>query len=148
MQQGSYTELFFLDEVTALAAGHRPCYECRRDDAEEFASAAQAQLGRSQSFRAGDLDTEIQKDIKPFIRKFRQETRGSIDPRELPDGAMYGQNGKAYLKVGRHGHAWTFGGYGSPEPLPAAAQRLTPRFTCAALAGGYIPQIDASAPRA
>ena len=47
-----YTELFFLDEVTALAAGHRPCFECRRKDAERFAALFSGKAKRAQ--RAGD----------------------------------------------------------------------------------------------
>ncbi len=51
-----YTELFFLDEVTAFAAGHRPCFECRRKDAERFRRAVSAK-GASARARAGDGQT-------------------------------------------------------------------------------------------
>src|ERR1700729_3026214 len=51
-----YTELFFLDEVTALAAGHRPCFECRRKDAEAFAGAWQQAFKLPQRPRADVMD--------------------------------------------------------------------------------------------
>jgi hypothetical protein len=55
MTPGRYTELFFLDEATALAAGHRPCFECRRADANQFAAAwAHGNGGPLPS--AGDMD--------------------------------------------------------------------------------------------
>src|SRR5947209_1513089 len=52
-----YTELFFLDEVTALAAGHRPCFECRRQDARAFAAALAAAVGRP--LRAPEIDRRL-----------------------------------------------------------------------------------------
>src|ERR1041384_3793105 len=54
-----YTELFFLDEVTALAAGHRPCFECRRKDADEFATLWQEAFKLPNRPRAGDMDSVL-----------------------------------------------------------------------------------------
>src|SRR5262245_10377094 len=56
MSPGKYTELFFLDEATALAAGHRPCFECRRAEAEQFARLWAKVHGAHDRARAGDMD--------------------------------------------------------------------------------------------
>ncbi len=60
MQPNRYTELFFLDEVTALAAGHRPCFECRRADAELFAGLWARSFGRRARAHAGEMDEVLQ----------------------------------------------------------------------------------------
>ena len=148
MSSGSYTELFFLDEATALAAGHRPCFECRRADALKFSEAVGRQLKRCTDIPATELNAEILKDIKPHIRKFRAIQREGVDPHQLPDGAMFALDDAAFLKLENRALPWSFRGYGAPTDLPSKGLRLTPRFTCAALKGGYEPQIDASAFRA
>ena len=144
MSEGSYTELFFLDEATALAAGHRPCFECRHSIAVEFSNTASRHLKRSTPFRASELNAEILADIKPYIRKHKPITRPVIDPRLLPDGAMFAIGNHAFLKLQGLAFAWSFQGYGSPIELPEKATQLTPRVTCAALSGGYSPQIDST----
>ena len=79
-----YTELFFLDEVTALAAGHRPCFECRRQDAVAFAEKwRQAQKLRA-SPKAGEMDAVLHGErLKGRLKRLH---RRAID--ELPDGAF------------------------------------------------------------
>src|SRR5262249_61931147 len=79
-----YTELFFLDEVTALAAGHRPCFECRRKDAVAFAETWQRAFKRRTRPRAGDMDQVLHRERLDGRAKRRH--RRAID--DLPDGAM------------------------------------------------------------
>ena len=68
-----YTELFFLDEVTALAAGHRPCFECRRKDAEAFAGAWQQAFRRPRRPRADEMDLVLHAErLEHFPHNLRQ----------------------------------------------------------------------------
>ena len=141
MQPGLYTELFFLDEVTALAAGHRPCFECRRQAAVAFAEA----LGRARGTlppRAPVMDELL-----------AAERRRSADAPErlldssavaaLPDGAMIRQGDTHYAVRAKMLLAWSFNGYGAPAEtgrLTAAPIHLaTPPSTIAALEQGYRP---------
>ncbi|MEH6488276.1 hypothetical protein [Hyphomonas oceanitis] len=139
MQPGLYTELFFLDEATALAAGHRPCFECRRDAAKAFRDAT----GLPAPVRVGDLDARIAGEVQSVLKG--ETARESISPASLPDGAFFAVDGAAFLKQGATARLWSFSGYGAPAALPASAQRLTPATTCAALANGYRPALHASA---
>ena len=141
MGPGSWTELFFLDEATALAAGHRPCFECRRPDALAF-RAAWAQ-GRGQAVpRAPAMDAVLHRE--------RLEGRGKrlhALPRpigELPDGAMIASSlDAAFVVVGGKTFRWALSGYASARPGPTAAL-LTPPSTVAALAAGYRPRLHPS----
>src|SRR5450759_2536310 len=77
----SYTELFYLDEVTALAAGHRPCFECRRREAENFATLFSGQRKRA---TAAAMDAVLH--AERLAGQSKRTHRRSID--DLPDGAM------------------------------------------------------------
>lgn len=141
MQPGRYTELFFLDEVTALAAGHRPCFECRRKDALAFAEAFGTSRG-TVTPKAPVMDERL-----------ATERRRSADDRErvidssaissLPDGAMIRQ-GAAYFAV-RGGMLlpWSFEGYSAPVASSSLAEGpiylATPPSTLAAISRGYRP---------
>jgi hypothetical protein len=127
-----YTELFFLDEPTALAAGHRPCFECRRVAAKAFLAAFP---GRPSGADAMD----------EALHRERIENRGKRLWRarlgDLPDGAMIARDGRAFaLREGRL-WPWSFAGYGAPAPFGASelADVLTPPSTIGALARGYRP---------
>lgn len=126
-----YTELFFLDEVTALAAGHRPCFECRRAAAKAFLDAA----GMA---RAPELDGRLHAE--------RLGERIEAAPSALPDGAMVEIDGAAYaIRAGRL-LAWSFDGYRDAGPLADTPARvLTPATTRAALSAGYAPSWHRSA---
>ncbi|MEL6857918.1 MAG: hypothetical protein AAFO74_05995 [Pseudomonadota bacterium] len=142
MAERSYTELFFLDEVTALAAGHRPCYECRYPDAKLFREA----LVRSGVFhyrpKASDLSDAIAGEIQSVLKgKSERELMAVAD---LPNGAMFTTGATAYLKWQDKARAWSFTGYGAAQDLPGQAVRLTPHITCQALAHGYTPQVHPS----
>jgi hypothetical protein len=124
-----YTELFFLDEPTALAAGHRPCFECRRPAAKAFISAFP---GRPRGVEAMDEALHRERVEK---RLWRTRLGG------LPDGAMIARDGQPYAVRSGKLLPWTFAGHGAPTPLDpnAAADVLTPPSTVAALRAGYEP---------
>ena len=101
-----YTALFFLDEVTALAAGHRPCFECRRRDAKAFAEKwAQAKGGDIP--HAPEMDVVLQKERLNGRDKRTHEM--PVD--ELPDGAFIAIDGHAYVVRGAHLLRWSENGY-------------------------------------
>lgn len=142
MQPGRYTELFFLDEVSALAAGHRPCFECRRKDAIAFAEA----LGRSQN--AKRLAAPAIDDLLVRERKRSADDSERVVNREavssLPDGAMVRLCETYYAVRGGKLLPWSFGGYGAPVDIStltttAAVYLATPPSTVAALLQGYRP---------
>lgn len=131
MGEGSYTELFFLDEVVSLAAGHRPCAECRRADYRRFCSAIDGA-----PVKASDLDRRLHGErlgLRPTV-----STVG-----ELPDGAMIAVGGTAYAKRGNEALPFTFAGYGEPVAWETVnnpdAPVLTPATTILALQNGYEP---------
>ena len=122
----SYTELFFLDEVTALAAGHRPCVECRRTAARAFLAAAGAD-------RVDPLDRTLHAE--------RLGPRSENALAALPDGAMVAHGEAAFaLRRGRL-LPWSPVGYGPPRRADPARRMtvLTPTLMLAALAAGYAP---------
>lgn len=131
-----YTELFFLDEVTALSAGHRPCFECRRADAIRFAQAWERASGHCP--RAAEMDA--------ILHEERLDGRDKrTHPREiaeLPDGAMIATGGAAYAVRGDALQRWSPHGYAKPVPRPrnVAVEVLTPPSIVAVLSLGYSPR--------
>lgn len=135
----SYTELFFLDEPTALAAGHRPCFECRRADAVAFAAAWARGQRLNASPRAGEMDVVLQ--AQRLAGRAKRRHRATLDA--LPDGTMIVRENDTPLAV--RGDAllpWSFSGYGAPRPRPRgiAVDVLTPPAIVAVLSAGYRPQ--------
>ena len=137
MAPGRYTELFFLDEATALAAGHRPCHECRRADALRFRAAWARAAGVSETILLGDLDRLLDDDRRAARDAMR---RWSAPAAALPDGAMIEVAGAAHLVADGACRPWSPAGYGAPRPLPARARVLTPRTIVGAIAAGYVPR--------
>ncbi len=136
MAPGRYTELFFLDEAVALAAGHRPCFECRREAARTYAAC----WGGSP--RAGEMDRALHAE-RLDGRLRRTHIR---DFAELPDGAFVSRDGAAWLVRGPLLLRYTPGGYDAATERPAGAvEVLTPPATLRALRAGYAPQIHPSA---
>lgn len=129
MGQG-YTSLFFLDEVTALAAGHRPCFECRRAEAKPFLA------GR----RADEFDRQLHAE-----RLERLVLPHFAEKGQLPDGAMVEIDGAAFAIRGNKMLRWSFAGYDAVLPLPSSAKVLTPPSIAAILARGYQPRWHSSA---
>jgi hypothetical protein len=138
-----YTELFFLDEVTALAAGHRPCFECRRKDAEAFADLWARTHGLPVRSLAPDMDKVLHAERLDGHAKRLHRRR--ID--RLPDGAVITLEGEGAFAV-RDGALlhWTPSGYGARRPLPRdSVDVLTPPAILSVLSAGYRPQWHPSA---
>ena len=121
-----YTSLFFLDEVAALSAGHRPCFFCRRKEAKEF-------LGDR---RVGQFDKQL-----------HMERLSPSATLQYTEGAMIEYDGKAFAIKGRNLLQWSFGGYTSALPLSTvtADKVLTPPSIIAILKNGYKPRWHESA---
>src|SRR4029077_4782801 len=136
-----FTDLFFLDEVTALAAGHRPCFECRRADAMLFAEKWGQGNGGGIP-RAPEMDAVLQSERLDGRTKRTHEM--PID--DLPDGAVIALNDGAYAVRGSHLLRWTASGYAEKiARTPGIANVLTPPSIVALLRAGYSPQWHPSA---
>jgi hypothetical protein len=155
-----YTEMFFLDEVTAFAAGHRPCFECRRKDAERFArlfavvgatsahSRASGNPGLGPRFRgdeklvAGRATAKTMDDVlhgERLAGKDKRIHRRALD--DLPDGAMVALAGEPFAVRGRQMLRWTPSGYSERRPRlrDIEVDGLTPPSIMTVLARGYTP---------
>jgi len=126
-----YTELFFLDEVTAFAAGHRPCFECRRKDAQAFAALF------PHAHRAPAMDSVLHKER--LDGKAKRLHRRAID--SLPDGAVIALEGEPLAVRGAQLLPWTPQGYGEGRRRPRSidVDVLTPPAILAVLNAGYRP---------
>jgi hypothetical protein len=141
-----WTELFFLDEVTALAAGHRPCFECRREQAKEFVRCYGEAFGVANP-KVGEIDERLHAERLESGITFPSGP-ASIDLghaalKALPDGAMVFQGERCVAKRGRDLRAWTFWGYVDAFNYFDLAMYdiwlLTPPTTLAVLKAGYKP---------
>jgi hypothetical protein len=136
-----YTELFFLDEAVALAAGHRPCGECRRERYRAYMDLWAA--------RCADLGPADPKAVDRALHRARIDptTEGQLRydaPLDtIPDGAFILRAGAAYLVQGPHLLPYSPSGYGPPEARPMAicATILTPEPTIRILKAGYRPMV-------
>ena len=143
-----YTELFFLDEATALAAGHRPCFECRRDEALAFAARFGSVRGLGRNATADEMDAVLHAER---VTADGGKRTFAARPCELPDGAMFRLGNIPVLK--RHGRlaAWSLNGYkdslavAGVDDTPVVV--LTPGTIVRVLAAGYVPRVHASAER-
>jgi hypothetical protein len=136
---GRYTELFFLDEVTALAAGHRPCAECRRADYNRLV-ALWSELHPGQ-IGADAIDAQLHAErLDPTGRARRLHEAAYV---ALPDGAFVLLDGRPHLVIGPRVLAWTPAGYAAGRPRPSRGQvdLITPPSLLALLAGGYEPLV-------
>lgn len=146
MRPGSYTELFFLDEATALAAGHRPCAECRYRDYQEFrrywATAHVDPSGKLPS--AEQIDARLHRD-RLAATGVRKTYRDEIAT--LADGVFIVHDGEAWLLWRSALLRWAPGGYDRRYARPTHGQVtvLTPRVTSHTIAAGYAPAVHPSA---
>lgn len=139
-----YTELFFLDEATAFAAGHRPCFECRRADALDFARLWANAEGRAERAGAADMDAVLHAErLGPGGAK-RVHNRRLAD---LPMGSIVRVAGQPHLVAGGELRRWTLDGY-----LPAAqvdpdtiVEVLTPPSVVALFRLGLQPRLHPTA---
>ena len=142
MATRSWTELFFLDEATALAAGHRPCFFCRREDANRFRAAWQQGNGVA-SIGAREIDAVLHLERLDRGRKRLHPLPASWA--ELPDGAMLQSGPESYLIARGTALLWSPAGYGEAPASLDDALLLTPPSTLRALQAGYRPVLHPSA---
>ncbi len=138
----SWTELFFLDEATAFAAGHRPCFYCRRDDANRFRAAWEAGNGVKER-RARDIDAVLHGERLNGRTKRLHPL--SMPLAALPDGAMLQEGAESYLIVQGGALLWSPAGYRQVQSAPQAAMLLTPPSTLQAFRAGYRSVLHPSA---
>jgi hypothetical protein len=145
MPPGRWTALFFLDEATALAAGHRPCGYCRRADYLSYAEAWRQAQGLAQRPRAVTMDARLHAErVDAYSR--RQLTRTALAG-DLPDGVMVRRDNGPELLVGGSVLPWSWAGYRAPVSLSPSTPVtvLTPPATIAAITAGYLPRLHPSA---
>lgn len=150
MTPGLYTELFFLDEATALSAGHRPCFECRRPDATRFTDLWRRVRGAADAALA-DLDRALGDDRRVPRAPLGTGKRAHRDRLgNLPDGAMVDLDGDAWLVGAGRLQRWTSHGYDTTTAIEPdrPAWVLTPPTTVHVLRAGYRPVLHPSATRA
>ena len=144
MQPGRYTELFFLDEATALAAGHRPCAECRRGDYERFSTLWRDLHGES---GAAAIDARLHAErVDPVTRDRRLHGAALGD---LPDGTFVLRDGRPRLVLGDALLPWSPGGYGVREARPTGrATVITPPSLVEILHAGWSSSVPVLHPSA
>jgi hypothetical protein len=144
MPPGRWTALFFLDEATALAAGHRPCASCRRRDYRDFAEAWRAAQRLARPPLAAEMDAILHRER---VDRARRKVTYFAPVADLPDGVMIRADGRAGLLVAGRPRIWSFDGYQAQTTvgLPDPVEVLTPRPTVAAIASGYRPLVHPSA---
>lgn len=151
MAPGRYTELFFLDEATALAAGHRPCAECQHSRYRLFRqtwAAANPDCVTSATPFAGEMDRVLHAErIGPG--GIKRTHPGFLSG--LPTGTMVADRAdRPFLVLGRLLVPWRPGGYGPAIPRPTGIdfRVLTPRSIVRSLVAGYPVDIHPSARQA
>ena len=140
-----YTELFFFDEAAAIAAGHRPCYECRRQSALEWRDAWRRATGAENAPRAADMDAVLHRErVDPTTRRQRRWVSAFDD---LPDGAFTMIDDQPHLVLGDAILPWDWPGYGAARSRPRGGSTvvLTPPSAVAVLREGYRPMLHPSA---
>jgi hypothetical protein len=151
MTPNRYTELFFLDEATALAAGHRPCSECRHECFLAYAAAWKAAMpkgGAPSRPTADEMDNRLhgERVAADRSKRFFESTLG-----ELPDGVFIqvpDRANDAFLLWDGRLLAWTPGGYHAGPACSGRAKVnvLTPASTVTTIRAGYVPDVHPSAP--
>ncbi len=144
MSPRRYTELFFLDEAVAFAAGHRPCFECRYKDFMRFAGLWGAARGLQGRGYVKEIDALLHAER---LNSDRSKRLHSANYGSLPDGAYVLFDDKAHLVFGDHLLEWSFGGYVKAHPRPASGEAvlITPPSTLTVIEAGYAPAIHSSA---
>jgi hypothetical protein len=146
LQPGRFTELFFLDEATALAAGHRPCALCRREDYNRLV-AIWSELHPGQA-GADAIDAQLHSErVAPSSRRQRHHD-AALD--ELPDGAFVLHDGEPHLVLGTNLLRWSPAGYTAREPRRTGSRTVlvTPPSLVAVLRAGWEPLVPLIHPSA
>jgi hypothetical protein len=138
MSRRSWTELFFLDEATSFAAGHRPCFYCRRNDATAFRDLWAEGNGYVKPY-APEMDAVLHSERLNGRDKRMHPLRSAA--LKLPDGVMVTTGGESYLITNGEAWRWSFAGYNRASIDLADAKLLTPPSIVNALRAGYRAQI-------
>jgi hypothetical protein len=138
--KAGWTELFFLDEVTALAAGHRPCFYCQRERAKDFVGRFGEAFGIAEP-RAPQVDKRLHKERLASSGKRLAVAMDELA--SLPDGAMIAAGGDAFALRDGKALPWSFAGYGPPSDPGQFEDKtlslLTPATTLNVLHHGFRP---------
>jgi len=147
MPPGRWTALFFLDEATALAAGHRPCAYCRRKDFLAYAEAWRRAAALPERPRAAEMDARLH--AERVVSRTREQVTRPASPGSLPDGVFIRYRGTPGLLIAGRVLPWSFTGYGAAVAVPPESRvdLLTPPASVAVLAAGYRPLLHPTAPR-
>ena len=140
-----YSELFFLDEATSLAAGHRPCAECRRERYNQFCAAWARAHGRAgERPRADAMDAVIHADR---VMRGGEKKTHEAELSSLPDGILVEHDGRPALLRGGGLRPWSFGGYGSAADAPPTVRVrvITPESLVGVIRAGFVPEVHPSA---
>jgi len=139
MAPNRYTELFFLDEATSFAAGHRPCFECRRKDYDRFKSLW---LKGNPEYNFTEK-TSIQKIDEVLHEERRSKVKFEEDLGKIPNGAFVLFNNQAFLVFDGSMYLWSPFGYEKGIALPheGKLEVLTPRTVINTFKAGYLPQM-------
>ncbi|MEX6505009.1 hypothetical protein [Jiella sp. M17.18] len=144
MTPGRWTELFFLDEAVALAAGHRPCAECRRAEYLAFKAAFAAAHGEAVAASAKAIDDRLH--ACRVDSRTRRQIRYEAAAESLPDGTFVLSDGTPHLVRQGQLLRWRMTGYDVAKPiLGGMVTVLTPSATIATLAAGYPADVHDSA---
>jgi hypothetical protein len=120
LRPGGFTELFFLDEATAMAAGHRPCALCRREDYVRFGEVWRELHPRDVG--ADAIDARLHRERLGEDRRTRLH---EVAPGDLHDGSFVLRDGEPWLVLGRELRRWTPSGYAERAPRPAGSATMT-----------------------
>ena len=142
MARRSWTELFFLDEATAFAAGHRPCFYCRRDDANRFRSFWEQGNGKRELL-APEIDAVLHRERLDGRRKRLHPL--PVRLARLPDGAMVQAGADSFVIAHGRPLRWSPGGYREAVAALHEPMLLTPPSTLRAFMAGYRPVLHPSA---
>lgn len=137
------TELYFLDEVTALAAGHRPCGECRHEDHQRFRAAWGSVFPTDRT--APDIDRRLH--AARLVAPGQHRTYEAV-LEDLPDGVVVEHDEHFWLVRGARVLEWSFDGYAGARPrtaLPATVVVRTPEATVEVLRAAFVPGFHPSA---
>ncbi len=140
MERQSWTELFFLDEATAFAAGHRPCFYCRREDANRFRAAWE------KAHRVSDV---LAPEIDAVLHRERFVSGKNLHPlpkplEKLPDGTMVQSGEESFLIAQGRALLWSPSGYRAVKDEIKDAKLLTPPSIVRAFVAGYRPVLHES----
>ena len=141
MSPNKYTELFFLDEAVSLAAGHRPCAECRRADHLAFVDAWETSTGTRP--KAAQMDAALH---PARVTRTREQVTITADAASLPNGTFVQHDGTPHMLWRDMALPFSPAGYGPACPRPdGGITVLTPQPTVAVLSAGYRPKVHETA---